>query len=125
MYLTDNGLFGTIKTDLDNKMTCGLYSYPKTKYKTVGILNNYHVGKQLTRATIMKEEVVFAQTRRDTNTSKTRKKGESKCFHCDDPNNWAYECPQLSEKKRFKLSATKERGGHVHTQVSEVVEDEK
>ena len=76
MYWTDNGRFGTIKTDLDNKMTCGSYSYPKTKYKTVGLLNKYHVGNQLTQATPMKEEVSFTQTRRDTNTRKTIKKGE-------------------------------------------------
>ena len=36
----DNGSFGTINTNLENKMMCGSDSYPKTKDNTVEILNN-------------------------------------------------------------------------------------
>ena len=55
----DNGRFMDIKTDQENKMTCGLDSYPTTKEKTVGLLKNYHVSKQQTRATQMKETSSF------------------------------------------------------------------
>ena len=51
----DNGLFGTIKTHLENKMTCGLYSYPKTKDETEGLLDKYHVGKKIAQDTPVKE----------------------------------------------------------------------
>ena len=37
---TCNGCFGTINTSLEKNMTCGLYSYPRTKYDNMGILNN-------------------------------------------------------------------------------------
>ena len=47
----DNGCFRTINTDLDNKMTCGSYSYPNTKDDTVGLINNFHVSKKLIRST--------------------------------------------------------------------------
>ena len=55
-----NSHFRTIKNGLENKMTCGSDSYSKTKDKTVGILNNYHMGKQHTQVTPVKEEVTFA-----------------------------------------------------------------
>ena len=54
---------------------------------------------------------------------KTKKKGESNCFHCGEPNHWDYKCPQVSEKDRAELSTTKEKVGRVHKKVSEVVED--
>ena len=36
----EKGHFGTINTDLDNKMACGSEIYPKIKYETVGLLKN-------------------------------------------------------------------------------------
>ena len=57
-------------------MTCGSDKYPKTKYKTVRILNNYHVSNELTRYTALKEEVSFTQTNRDTKTYKTKIRGD-------------------------------------------------
>ena len=51
----DNRCFGTIKTDLDNNMTCGSDSYPKSKYDTVVLLNSYHMSKQLKWATPLKD----------------------------------------------------------------------
>ena len=47
-------------------MTCGSESYPKPKEDTVGLINNYHVSKQLTRVTPVKEEVSFTHTNSDT-----------------------------------------------------------
>jgi hypothetical protein len=35
--------------------------------------------------------------------SKTNSKGESHCFNCGSPSHWAYECPQLSNKKQAQL----------------------
>ena len=116
MYGSDNSCFGTIKTDLENKMTCGLDSYPKSKDETVGLINNYHVIKKLARVTPVKEYAAFAQTISNTKTSKKKKKGKPECFHCGDPKNWAYEFPQLSDKERDELSATKEKGGCAHAQ---------
>ena len=66
----DNGLFGTIKTHLENKMTCGLYSYPKTKDETEGLLDKYHVGKKLARDTPVKEE--FTSHRQAAKSRQTR-----------------------------------------------------
>ena len=40
---------------------------------------------------------------------------------CGDPNHWYYECLQMYDKERAKLSATKEKGGRDHTQISEMV----
>ena len=54
LYVTHNSLFGTIKTDLEDKMTCGSCSYRKTKDETVGLLNNYHVSKKLTLSTLVR-----------------------------------------------------------------------
>ena len=71
----DNGRFGTIEDDLENKIMCSSDSYPKTKDNTVGLINNYYVSKQLTQATLVKEDVSFAQTKSNTNTIKTKKKG--------------------------------------------------
>ena len=48
IYGGDNGCFGSIKTDLYNKMICGLDIYPRTKYKTVVLINNYHVSREST-----------------------------------------------------------------------------
>ena len=83
-YLTldgsDNSRFGTIKTDLENKMTCGSGSYPKSKEKTVVLLNNYHARKQLTRTTPLKEELSLKQTKINTKMNKTTNKEESKSF---------------------------------------------
>ena len=39
---TDNSYFGAFKDNLDKNMTCGSESYPKSKDKTVGLINNYH-----------------------------------------------------------------------------------
>ena len=50
----DNRLFGNIKTDVFNKGTCGMESYPNTKDETVGLINNYHVSNLLTWATPVK-----------------------------------------------------------------------
>ena len=75
LYGTDNGSFGNIKTDLKNKMTCGLDSYPKIKENTVELLNTYHMSKQLPWATPVKEEVAFTYTSSNTKTIKTNKKG--------------------------------------------------
>ena len=52
---SDNIRLGTIKTDLENKITRGSVIYPKSKDETVGILKNYHVSKQLTRTNSVKE----------------------------------------------------------------------
>ena len=84
-----NGRYVHIKTDLDNKMACGSDSYPNTKYKTMLILNNYRVSKQVMQDTPVKEEVAFSQTRSNTKTNKTNNKVEYNCFHCGDPNQWA------------------------------------
>ena len=51
----DNGRFGTIKTNLENKITCGWDSYSNTKCKIVGLVNKYHVSKKLMQATPVKE----------------------------------------------------------------------
>ena len=64
-----NKRFRTIKTNLENNMTCGSDRYPQSKDETVGLLNNYHVSKQLMRTTLVKEEVAFTQTNRNTNMS--------------------------------------------------------
>ena len=77
---------GTIKTDLEKKMTCGSGSYPRTKDRTVGLLNNYNVVKKHTHATPVKEEFTFVHTSSDTKTSKTNNKRVSDFFHCGDPN---------------------------------------
>ena len=50
----DNSRFGNIKTGLNNKMACGSDRYPTAKDKTVVLINNYHVIKQLTRTTPVK-----------------------------------------------------------------------
>ena len=70
----ENGHFSTIMTDLENNMACESESFPRTKDKTVGIINNYHGGKTHTLVMPMKKEVSFSQTRSDTNISKTNKK---------------------------------------------------
>ena len=101
MYGEYSSRFGTINTNLENKMVCGLDSNPKSNAETVRLINNYHVSKKLMQATQVKEEAAFAHTRNDTKTSNTNKMGESKCFNCGDPNNWAYYCTQLSEKERY------------------------
>ena len=82
----DKCSFGTIKTNLDNNMTCGSDSYPRTKDEAVGLLNNYYVSKKLMRATPVKVEVAFIKTSSNTNTSNTNKKGESDCFRSCKPN---------------------------------------
>ena len=51
----EKGLFGDTKTNLYNNMTCRSDSYLITKDKTVGLINNYYIGKQLTWATTVKE----------------------------------------------------------------------
>ena len=71
----DNSRFWTIKTNIENKMTCGPDSSPKTKEKTVVLINNYHLSKQLTRVIPVKEEVEFAQKISDTKKIRTNKKG--------------------------------------------------
>ena len=82
---------------------------PNDNDKTVGLLKNYHVSKKLTW----------------TNLVNTNKKGRSDYFYCGDPNHWYYKCSQLFEKERYKLSATKDKGGLIQKQVSEVVDDNK
>ena len=57
-------------------MTYGSDSYSKSKDKTVGLLNNDHVSKQIVQTTPLKEEVALTQTNSDTKTNKTNKKGE-------------------------------------------------
>ena len=42
---SDNSSFGNVKTNLENKITCGSESYPKSKDKNLERLNNYHVRK--------------------------------------------------------------------------------
>ena len=78
---------------------------------------------KITWDTPVKEESAFAQTSINTKKRKINKKGESECFHYGDPNHWAYEYPQLSEKERDEIITTKEKGGRIQTKVSEVVED--
>ena len=80
---------------------------------------------QLTQATPVKEELSFEQTRSDTKTSRTNKKGDYNLFHCGDPNHRVYKSSKLYEKDTSKLVATKEKGGRVNIQVFEVVEDNK
>ena len=77
----ENGRFGTIKTKLENNMTCGSDIYPNTKDETVGLLKNYRVSKKLTQANPVREEVVFTQTSSNTKISNTNSVGESDCFH--------------------------------------------
>ena len=55
MYGSYNRFFGNIKTNIENKITCGSYRHPKTKDRTVGLLNNYHVSNQLTQENPVKE----------------------------------------------------------------------
>ena len=58
LYGADNGRFGVINTNLDKKINCGSHgshSYSITKDKTMGLLNNYHVGKKHTRYVLVKE----------------------------------------------------------------------
>ena len=99
---------------------CGSDRYPINKDETVGLLNSYHVSNKLTRTTPFKEKNSFTEINKDTKTSN---KGKSNFFHCGDLNHWSYECPQLSDKQMWELSATKENGGRVHTEVSELVKD--
>ena len=40
LYEADIGRFGTIRTDLEKKVTCVSDSYPNTKDDTMGIINN-------------------------------------------------------------------------------------
>jgi hypothetical protein len=40
----DNKRYARIETDLENKMTFGTDSYPRTRDETMTLLNNYHVG---------------------------------------------------------------------------------
>ena len=75
MYGSDNRRFGNINTDLGNNITCTSYSYPKSKENNLELINNYHVDKQHTCTTPVKEDVAFAQTNRDTKTSYAKKKG--------------------------------------------------
>ena len=72
--MEDNGQFGTINNGLENKMTCGSGSYPRTKDKTMRILKNYHVSKQHMQSTKVKEEVDFTQTSIDTKANNINKK---------------------------------------------------
>ena len=51
----EKGIFGATKNNLYNNMTCRSDSYPITKDKTVGLINNYYIGKQLTWATTVRE----------------------------------------------------------------------
>ena len=44
LYEAYNGHFGTINSDLENKMICESYSYSRTKDETMGIINNYYVS---------------------------------------------------------------------------------
>ena len=74
LYGLYNGCLKTTKTDLNNKMTFGSDIYPITKYKTVGIIKNYHVGKQHIQDTSVKEEFAFTHTTSNTKTRKTNKK---------------------------------------------------
>ena len=43
---SENGCFGIINNNLDNRMTCGTGSYPRPKDKTAGPFNNYNVSKK-------------------------------------------------------------------------------
>ena len=95
---SDNGRFGTTNNYLEKNMTCGSDSYPRTKDETVWLLNNYHVGKKLTRYIPEKEEFDFAQTSSDTKKRNINKTEEYKCFHYGDKNKWAHECPKLYDK---------------------------
>ena len=51
----DKSNFVIIRIDLENNMTCWPDSESGTNDKKVGILQNYHVGKQHTRATPVEE----------------------------------------------------------------------
>ena len=62
---SDNSLFGNINNNIENKMTCGSDSYPKSKDKNVGLINNYHVSKQLTGNTPGKDEGALKQVNRE------------------------------------------------------------
>ena len=75
------------------------------------------------RTTPEKEKYDFTQKSREIKKSNTKMKGESDCFHCGDPNNSPYDCTQISDKERYEISATKEKGRGVYTQVIEVVQD--
>ena len=58
----------------------------------MGLLNNYHVNKKPMQ-TVAVKEVFFQKTSGDTKintkTNKTNKKGKPKFFHCGDPDKWA------------------------------------
>ena len=58
------------------KMTYGSDSYSKSKDKTVGLLNNDHVSKQIVQTTPLKEEVALTQTNSDTKTKNTNNNEE-------------------------------------------------
>ena len=59
------------------KMTSSSDIHPNSREKTVELINNYHVSKQLARTTSAKEELALTQknsnTQVDTNTNKTNK----------------------------------------------------
>ena len=95
-------------------MTCGSYICPSTNDKTVGLIKNYHVIQQHTRAIPVKEEFMFAHKRSNTKTSNFNKKVLPDFSHCGEPNHCFYKCTQLSENDSSKLSATKVNGGSVH-----------
>ena len=88
--------FENINAGLE-KMTCGSDSYPRTKDRTVGLLNNYHVSKQPMRTVAVKEDAksrkIIRETKENRYTKKKSNKGKHDCFQCDNPNHWSYKYP--------------------------------
>ena len=89
----------------------------------MGLLKNYNASKQATRIAPDTKAVKLMKIGGEKKTRKTKKKGEPYCYHCSVTHYWAYGCPNILEAKREKMRTTKEKVGHVHAQVSEVVED--
>ena len=55
--------FSTIKTNLEKNTTFGMDSYPRTKYKMVELIKNYHVSNQTDKNLPVKGEFVFKKNR--------------------------------------------------------------
>ena len=69
LVVSENGLYPTIKANIENNMTYGTEIYPRTKNKTLCLQKNYHVIKQTTYTVLVKREVTFEQIGGEVNTN--------------------------------------------------------
>jgi hypothetical protein len=122
----DNKRYARIEIDLENKMTFGTDSYPRTRDTTVALLNNYHVGinnkYKEAPGNKWREELEFIQVSEQTE-KKMNKDGQSECFHCGKDDYWAYECPELPDKKKARLQAIRDKGRCAQRQVGQEVDE--